>query len=173
MSKIQLQKELQKNTKEQLIEQITELYDSFKPVKEYYENFLNPENVRKLFDKYKLIIVKKFNPNNISRNLRTCFPVAKKAISDFSALKPPPKLVADLMVTLAENACNLSDSWGDMPEHHYTNTENWFEKTLKYLKKEGLLADFKPRCKKCLKNAMECGGGFSDSIDCVYHDYYQ
>jgi len=37
MSKLQLKKELQKLTKEQLIEQITELYDSYKPVKEYYQ----------------------------------------------------------------------------------------------------------------------------------------
>ena len=32
MSKLQLKKELQRLTKEQLIEQITELYDAYKPV---------------------------------------------------------------------------------------------------------------------------------------------
>ena len=102
MSKLQLKKELQRLTKEQLIEQITELYDAYKPVKEYYKTRLNPNGIQELYEKYKAVIIDKFHPNKMMRNLRTCFPVAKKAIADFSALKPPPKLLADLMVTLAE-----------------------------------------------------------------------
>ena len=37
MSKNQLKKELQSLAKEQLMEQIMELYDSYNPVKEYYQ----------------------------------------------------------------------------------------------------------------------------------------
>ena len=172
MSKLQLKKELQKLTKEQLIEQIAELYVTYKPVKKYYQTFMNPDNMQELFEKYKAIIVNKFNPKNISRNMRTCFPTAKKAIADFGALKPPPKLLADLMMTLAEKACNLSDTYGDMPESHYSNTENIFERTLKYLSKEGLLDGFKVRCKKCLQEAKHCGGGYYDSMSSIFNDYY-
>jgi len=173
MSKIQLKKELQKLTKEQLIEQIIELYDTHKPVKEYYKAFLNPVRILEQFENYKAMIVNKFNPDKISRNMRTYFPVGKKAVADFSALKPPPGLLADLMVTLVENACQLSGDWGDMPEQHYNNTVNSFERALKFLRKEGLLDDFRPRCLKCLKKAIKCGGGFSDGMYAVYDDYYQ
>jgi len=172
MSKLQLKKELQKLTKEQLIEQIFELYDTYKPVKEYYKAFLYPESVQELYEKYKEIIIEKFNPSKMTRNLRTCFPVAKKAISDFSVLKPPSKLLADLMVTLAEKACSSSDDYGDMPEQFYTDASNSFVRALKYLKKEGLLNDFKPQCKKCLKYAKACGGGFYDGISDVFYEYY-
>ena len=173
MSKLQLKKELQRLTKEQLIEQITELYDIYKPVKEYYKTRLNPDGIQELYEKYKAVIIDKFHPGKMMRNLRTCFPVARKAIADFSALKPPPRLLADLMVTLAEKACSSSDDYGDMPEQFYTNASNSFERALKYLKKEGLLDDFKPQCKKCLKNAKECGGGFYDGIKDVFDEYFQ
>jgi hypothetical protein len=172
MSKLLLKKELQKLTKEQLIEQIIELYDTCKQVKEYYKVFLNPEGIQKLLDTYKDIIDRKFNPSNISRNMRTCFPIAKKAIADFSALKPPPKMLADLLVTLAENACDLSSEYGDMPEQHYNNTANCFVNVFKIIKKEKLLDEFRPRCMKCLKNATECGGGFSDEMNDVFDEYY-
>jgi len=46
MSKLQLKKELQRLTKEQLIGQICELYDSYKLVKEYYNTLLNPGNIQ-------------------------------------------------------------------------------------------------------------------------------
>ena len=172
MTKSQLKKELQTLTKEQLIEQILGLYDAYKPVKDYLKTFLNPGNIDELFEQYKGIIIKKFDPGNISRNIRTCYPVAKKAIADFTALKPPPKLLADLMVTMAERSCYLSHDWGDMPEQHYTNASNWFESTLKFLKKENMLDDFKKRIKKCVKYANDCGGGFSDEINDVYDEYY-
>ena len=172
MSKPQLKKELQKLGKEQLIEQICELYDTYKPVKEYYKIFLNPDSIQELFEKYKAIIVDKFNPGKITRNYRTCFQVAKKTIADFKMLNPPPKLFAELMMTVVEKACPLSNDYGDMPEQHYDNTANSFERTLKFLQKEKLLSDFKSRCKKCLKYADKCGGGFSDCMNDIYDEFY-
>jgi hypothetical protein len=119
MSRLQLKKELQKLTKEQLVEQIAELYDAYKPVKEYYQTFLNPDNIQELFEKYKAIIINEFYPNTKSWNPKTRFSVAKKAIADFGALKPPPGLFADLLVTLAENACQFTYDYGDMSEQFY------------------------------------------------------
>ena len=173
MSKLQLKKELQRLSKEQLIEQITELYDSYKPVKEYYQTFLNPGNIQELFEKYKAIIVNEFYPNTKSWNPKTRFSVAKKAIADFGALKPPPKLLADLMVTLAENASHFTYDYGNMTEQYYNSTVNNFERALKYLHKEGLLDDFKLRCEDCLKYAEPCGYGFPNEMDDVFGEYYE
>ncbi len=44
MSKPALKKELLKLTKEQLVEQILDLYDKNKAVKEFYDFYLNPLN---------------------------------------------------------------------------------------------------------------------------------
>jgi len=42
MSKVALKKHLQTLTNEQLIETVLEMYDTVKPVKEYFKFFLNP-----------------------------------------------------------------------------------------------------------------------------------
>jgi len=44
MSKVSLKKELQRLTKEQLVEQILDLYEKNKAVKEFYDFYLNPKN---------------------------------------------------------------------------------------------------------------------------------
>jgi hypothetical protein len=100
------------------------------------------------------------------------FSVAKKAIADFAALNPPPKLLADLMVTLAENACQFTHDYGDMTEQFYNSAFSNFERALKFLKKEGLLDDFKLRCKRCTEYAEYCGYGFQDEIEDLFDEYY-
>ena len=172
MSKIQLKKELQKLTKEQLIEQIAELYDSYKPVKEYYQTFMNPNNIQELYNKYKTVIINEFYPNTKSWNPKTRFSVAKKAIADFAVLKPPPELLADLMITLAENACKFTYDYGDMTEQFYNSAVTNFERALKYMKAEGLLDNFRLRCEDCLKYADPCGYGFPDEMNDVFYDYF-
>jgi hypothetical protein len=173
MSKPQLKKELQKLSKEQLIEQIAELYDSYKPVKEYYQTFLNPNNIQELFEKYKAVIINEFYPDTKSWDPKTRFSVAKKAIADFGALKPLPILLADLMVTLAENACKFTYDYGDMSEQYYNSAVSNFERALKFLQKEGLLEDFKTRCEECLEYAEPCGYCFPDEMNDVFDEYYQ
>jgi hypothetical protein len=61
--------------------------------------------------------------------------VAKKAIADFRALHPSPELLADVMVTLPEMACQFTHEYGDMIESFYTSAANNFEAALKFLKK--------------------------------------
>ena len=61
MSKAALKKELQKLTKEHLIEHILDLYDKNKSVKEFYDFHLHPLNERDLAEKYKKVIRKEFD----------------------------------------------------------------------------------------------------------------
>ena len=172
MSKSQLKKELQTLTKEQLIEQILVLYDAYKPVKEYYQTYLNPNNMDDLFDKYKAVIVQEFYPKTKSRNPKLRFSVAKKAITDFAALKPHPLLLANLMIILVETACEFSFESGDLYEQFYNSTVSNFERALKYRKKEGVLEDFKWNCEECLRYAEPCGYGFPDEMEDVFEEYY-
>jgi hypothetical protein len=171
MSKSALKKALQTFTKEQLTEQILDLYDTYKSVKEYYEHYLNPQGDNVLMEKYKAIIVKEFfpSPNRIGQ---TRFSVAKKAIADFKALHPSPELLAELMVTLPEMACQFTHDYGDMTESFYNSAASNFEAALKFLKKEDLLSKFKSRCEACVTNSHWCGYGFEDEINDLFNEYY-
>jgi hypothetical protein len=171
MSKAALKKELQLLTKAQLTEQILELYNTYKSVKEYYEHYLNPQGEKELMEKYKAIIVKEFFPKS-NRIGRTRFSVAKKAITDFRALHPSPELLADVMVTLPEMACQFTYDYGDMGESFYTSVANNFEAALKFLKKEDLLNKFKSRCENCVTNSKWCGYGFKDEMKDLFGEYY-
>ena len=82
MSKLTLKKELQRLTKEQLLEQILDLYDKNKAVKGFYDFYLNPKKKLEMAEKYKKLIRKEFNVDNPERaGLK--FSVAKSAIPDF------------------------------------------------------------------------------------------
>ena len=107
MSKPRLKKELKRLTKEQLVEQILDLYEKNKAVKEFYDFYLNPKNETALAEKYKKIIRKEFNVEHPERGSEK-FSVAKRAISDFRSLQPSPEGLADVMLYLPESACELT-----------------------------------------------------------------
>lgn len=171
MSKSELKKHLQLLSKEKLIEQFIEVYDNCKPAKEYLEYLLHP-NEKEKFKKYKAIIINEFYPEGKKVNPKLRFSVAKKAISEFRSLKPSQELLADLLVTLPETACQFTSEFGDMTEQYYTSTVTNYELALKFLQQNGLLDDFKLRCQNCVKDAESCGYGFADEMDQLFYEYY-
>ena len=172
MSKAALKKEIQKLTKEQLVEQILDLYDKNKSVKEFYDFFLNPRNERDLAEKYKKIIRKEFDVDRPERaGLK--FSVAKRAISDFKDLQPSPDALADVMLFLPECACEFTFNYGDMTEQFYNAAYNNFATALKFIAKHSLLELFKLRAGQCVQWASPCGYGFADDIESEYGEYYQ
>ena len=171
MSKSTLKKHLQSLTKVQLIETVLEMYDTLKPVKTYFEYYLNPKE-KEMLEKYKAVIVHEFYPNGKNFEPKTRFSVAKKAIADYRVLKPSPELMADLMLTLAEMACKFSYDFGDMPEPFYDSAYSNLKSALLFLQKNNLLAQFKLRCESCVKYASPCGYGFADEISDLYYQFY-
>ena len=162
---------MQSLTNEQLLEIVLYMYDNMKPVKEYLEYSLNP-NEKEMFEKYKTIIVNEFYPKGKTAQPKTRFSVAKKAITDFKALKPSPELLGDLMLTLPEMACKFTCDYGDMWEQYYDSASTNFKIALNFLEKNNLLDNFKVRCENCLKNASHCGYGFEDEILDLFYQYY-
>lgn len=169
MPKSNLKKELQKLSKEQLIEQVMDLYKKYKPVKEYYDFYLNP-NEKKLFEKYKEIITNEFYPKRGDPKMQ--FSVAKKAIADFKALSPSPLLLADLLLLLPELATRFTGEFGDMWEQYYISAANNFDVALKFISSQELFSQFKGRIKNCLEIASECGWGYGDDLYQVYGNYF-
>ena len=172
MSKPKLKKELQQLTKEQLIEQIMDLYEKNKAVKEFYNFYLNPVNEKELAAKYKKQIRKEFNVENPMRSTEK-FSVAKRAISDFKNLQPSPEALADVMLYLPESACELTFSCGDYPEQFYDSAVNNYAAALEFIYKNNLLGEFKVRAEQCVEWASVCGYGFADEIAQIFYDYYQ
>lgn len=171
MSKAALKRELQKLTKEQLVEQILDMYDKNKAVKELYNFYLNPKNETELAEKYKKIIYKEFNLKNpMIAGLK--FSVAKRAIADFRDLQPSPDGLANLMLYLPECACEFTANYGDMSEQFYDATYHNFAKALEFIKKHGLLDNFKLRAEQCVKWASPCGYGFADEMKDIYNTFF-
>ncbi|HEY5392994.1 MAG TPA: DUF6155 family protein, partial [Hanamia sp.] len=164
-----LKKELQKLNREQLIEQVMDLYKKYKPVKEYYDFYLNP-NEKELFEKYKEIITNEFYPKKGGPKMR--FSVAKKAIADFKAFSPSPLLLADLLLSLPELATEFTSDNGDMWEQYYISAANNFDVALKFISSQELFPQFKERIKNCLQQASECGWGYGDDLDDIYYNYF-
>ena len=172
MSKATLKKELQKLTKEQLVEQILDLYDKNKSIKEFYDFYLNPKNEKELAKKYKKLIRQEFNVENPMRaGLK--FSVAKRAISDFKDLQVSPEALADVMLYLPECACEFTYHYGDMTEQFYNGAYNNFVTALKFIAKHDLLDIYSLRVEQCVKWSSSCGYGFADAIIDVYYEYYQ
>ena len=172
MSKPALKKELLRLPKEQLVEQILDLYDKNKSVKEFYEFYLNPRNEKELAVKYKKQIRKEFNVENPERSSEK-FSVAKRAISDFRDLQPSSEALADVMLYLPESACELTYRYGDYSEPFYDSAYNNYKAALAFMAKDNLLDKFKLRAEQCVKWASSCGYGFADDIADVFYEYYQ
>lgn len=172
MSKAKVKKELLLLSKAQLIEQILELYDSYKPVKEFYEFYLNP-NEKEAFERCRKKIVQEFYPATKSFEPKLRFREAKAAIAEFATLKPSVELMANLMITLAEMASKFTHDFGDMTEQYYTSCTVNYERALQYMAKEGLLQKFRLRCEACLEYASPCGWGFPDEMSEIFNKYYK
>ena len=163
MSKTALKKELQQLTKEQLVEQVLDLYSKNKSVKTFYDFYLNPKNEIELLEKCKRAIRKEFNVENPMRaGLK--FSVAKRAIAELKGLQVSSETIADAMLYLAESTCEFTSEWGDMDESFYTSAWNNFGAALEFMDKYSLLDNFQLRVKQCVKWASPCGYGFADSI---------
>lgn len=169
MSKVQLKKLLNSMDKSDIVSLILEMYDVKKEIKEYLEYYVNP-NEKEVFEKYKKIIEAEYS---LTTHLpKTRLAVAKKAISDFSKLKPSVELEADLMLFLVECGCRFTHQYGDMWEGFYDGMYNNFQRVLKFMQKNNLLAQFHLRAEQCVKWASPCGYGFADDMENVFYEYY-
>lgn len=172
MSKTALKKELQKLTKEQLLEQVLDLYDKNRAVKEFYDFYLNPKNEKELVKKYKKLIRKEFNVEN-PMYCGEKFSVAKRAISNFRDLQPSPEALADVMLYLPESACELTYCYGDYSEQFYNSAYNNYKIAMEFIHAHDLLDSFKLRAAQCVEWASPCGYGFSSDMADVFYEYYQ
>ena len=147
MSKRNLKKYLNDLNKEQLEEQIIELYEKFSPVKIYYDFVFNPKE-ETLLQQCKLKISNEYYPAKKSgRRSRAKMrrSVAQKYIKHFLLLGVDPFIIADVMLYNVEIAQTFSSENPIKNDLFFKCMFNSFEQAVIYLIANGILADFKIR----------------------------
>ncbi|MDF1673363.1 MAG: DUF6155 family protein [Vicingaceae bacterium] len=149
MSKRDLKIYLQELTKEQLEEQVLDLYTRFKPVKTYY-NFVFKPNEEKLLDEAKFKIGKEYFPVN-GRKPKARRSIAQKIIKHFIQLGVEPFVVADVMLFNIEVALQYNEDKLIKQEAFYKSILRSFEDAVDFINEHGIMADFTTRISSLLK----------------------
>lgn len=149
MSKRDLKKYLGELNKEQLEEQIIELYEKFSPVKVYYDFAFNPKE-DKLLQECKVKISHEYfpikKPNAKWRpKAKMRRSVAQKYIKHFISLGVDPFVIADVMLFNLEIAQTFSSQNFIKQELFYKSMLNSFEQVVNFTISNGILSEFKER----------------------------
>ena len=153
MSKRELKKYLKELTKEQLEEQIGDLYDRFKQVKEYYDFAFNPRE-NELIEQCRFQISKEYYPVG-SRKAKMRRSVAQKGIKKLIQLDADSSLLADVMFFNIEIAQTFSGEHYIRQEAFYTSMFRSFDEALRYASEKGVLQEFKGRIEKIANDAWD------------------
>jgi hypothetical protein len=147
MSKRDLKKYLTELNKQQLEEQIIELYDKFSAVKTYYDFVFNPKEDT-LLKECKIKISNEYYPQKTSvkpRRPKMRRSVAQKYIKHFILLGVDPFVIGDVMLYSIEIAQTFSAERLVKPETFFKSMLSSFEQAIKFMIANGILEEFKTR----------------------------
>lgn len=144
MSKRDLKKYLGELDKEQLQEQLIELYEKFTAVKEYYDFVFNPKEEKRL-QEAKLKISNEYFPIGKTRKAKMRRSTAQKIIKHFITLGVDPFVTADVMLYTIEIAQTFSAENSIKQEAFYKSMQNSFDQAVQFLIANGILSEFKRR----------------------------
>jgi len=153
MSKRELRKYLKELTKAQLEEQIIDLYDRFKNIKEYYDFAFNPKE-NELIELCRFQISKEYYPVG-SRKAKMRRSVAQKWIKKLISLDADSSLLADVMFFNIEIAQTFSSEHYIRQESFYTSLFKSYDEALRFVSEKGILAEFRGRIEKIAGDAWD------------------
>ncbi len=146
MSKRDLKLYVHDLNKEQLQEQLIDLYTRFKDVKEYYDFAFNP-NENKLIEECKFKISKEYFPHT-KRKAKCRRSVAQGYIRHFKRLGVEPSLIADIMLFNIEIAQSYSSEKDTIKEAFCNSLLKSFEEAINYTSENVLTNEFSDRFEK-------------------------
>jgi hypothetical protein len=165
----EVKSELVKLDKETLIKHISELYKKYKPVKEYFDFYVNPDE-KKLIEQYKQRVTEGFFPK---RGDQLKLSISRKAINDFKKLGTSDESVADLLLHFVENGVEFTNVYGDINENFYISIGNTYSNALNLIEKNGMLDRFSKRAYNIVADADGIGWGFYEHLAYEYYQYYE
>ncbi|WP_306350131.1 DUF6155 family protein [Flavobacterium sp. '19STA2R22 D10 B1'] len=143
MSKRDLKKYLAELNKEQLEEQLIDLYDKFSDVKVFYDFVFNPKE-EKLIQEAKTKISNEYFPIK-GRKPKMRRSTAQKFIKHFMTLGVDPYYLGDLMFYNIEIAQRFSAKREMKYTSFYKSIFNSFEQAVEFCIANGVLIEFKNR----------------------------
>jgi len=165
-----LKNSLSGKSKNELLEEIINLFKKCPQVKEYYTLVFSEEGEELILDKYKEIITKEFFPKRGYGKARLS--VAKKAISDLKKISAKPPLIIDIMLHYVEQGVNFTGQYGDIDGPFYNSMGKMFEKALTLAEQYNLLSFFQERCEEIIKKSCD-GWGFKEGLAGTYYEFYE
>ena len=166
----ELKKHLKGLSKDELVKEITGLYQKNHFVKDYYNTKYSSDNGASILIKHKEIIEHEFFPINGYGRARLA--VAKKAITEFRKLIKDAELIADLMIFYVETGVQYTDCYGDINESFYLSMEGMYERAVNFIMDHSLESIFKERCLKIVNDTVNMGWGFHDQLGDTYYSYF-
>ncbi len=147
MSKRDLKKYVSELDKEQLEEQIIDLYEKFQSVKVYYNFVFNPKEESLLQDSKLKISNEYFPIKKLGRRSKPKMrrSVAQKLIKHFVVLGVDPFVIADVMLYNIEIAQAYSSENPIKQELFFKSMFNSFEQAVEFIISNGIYAEFKSR----------------------------
>ncbi|GAB7089576.1 DUF6155 family protein [Marinifilum fragile] len=153
MSKKDLKEYIHHLTKEQLQDQIIDLYTRFKDVKEFYDFAFNPKE-NKLMEECKFKISKEYFPVN-GRKAKMRRSVAQSYIRHFKRLGVDSSLIADIMLYNIEVAQTYTTEQFIKQESFYKSMLKSFQEAVKYIRDNSLDNEFKARLNKIVDESID------------------
>ncbi|MGQ7947740.1 DUF6155 family protein [Flavobacterium sp. WC2509] len=157
MSKRDLKKYLNELNKEQLEEQIIELYEKFSPVKVFYDFVFNPKE-ETLLQECKLKISHEYFPlqtRSKRKKPKIRRSVAQKYIKHFMLLGVDPFVIVDVMLYNIEIAQTFASENTINQELFYKSMHNSFDQAIKYIISNGIISEFKTRIFSIVEEVKE------------------
>ena len=151
MSKRALKAYLKELKKEQLEEQIVDLYERFGEVKTYYDSIFNPKE-DKLINEAKTKINKEYFPTTRKRP-KARRGTAQKYIKHFLKIGMEERLLADLMLFNLETAQGYNAKRPQKAEAFFKSMANSFVEALNFVHYHGLQKEFQERLNRIVIEA--------------------
>ncbi|WP_185234707.1 DUF6155 family protein [Teredinibacter franksiae] len=165
----ELKKALKEKTKDELINDIADLYKKNEFVKNYYVSKCGSDNSESVLEKYAKIIENEFFPEYGDGRGRLA--VAKSAISEFNKISSNKDHMAALLVFYVEVGVKYTDCYGDINEQFYLSMESVYRRALSHIYKYNLEGKYQKRCKSIVDDTIDMGWGFHDALGEIYYEY--
>lgn len=153
MSKRDLKKYLKELSKEDLEDQILELYNTFKEVKTYYNFIFNPKE-EKLLDDALFKIRKEYFPVS-SRKPKMRRSIAQKIIKHYIQLGVDINIIAEIMVFNIEIAQKYRGQKYISAESFYKSMLKSYQEAIVFIYRNGLESTFNERLDRIKQVAIE------------------
>lgn len=170
MGKQKLKAYLKKLDREALEEQLLELYLSSKDVKKYYDFLLLPDET-KIVDEWKTRISKEYFPTR-GKRIKARRSIGQKAVKEMMFLGLTPPAIADVQLFAIEIAVLYTKEFGRSNHAFFQSFEKQYAKSLDYLKQNGILSDFKIRCRQIKDSVFDSGWENEGEFAKIYANYY-